>query len=602
MTRNRNGLRTGRTFLVGDIEKLEKVRANYCGTQIDEALSRIEKSNTKVRSIDAAKHYVELFLEDIQKDVNYRQYVPTTVPTLVIDPTMIEKPYTKRLKGETIDEIELKKYFRLTVYENKGIFGYDPWEVHEQRYDSYISGKYYDYKYSIYEDLKFDASYEKQCDDFLKKLYDFYKPSFVTVNDVNYYSYELFAALIKHQIWSIKNKLAVGENDYPIFLNIEGSQGCGKSTFTRHFGQEMLKKLYVEVKTDVLNDNFAQTIWNKKLIANFEDLDKEDTVGNGKLKRFITQKDIFHRGMRTEDFHDTPNRTTLFSTSNYAIWEIFNDKTGMRRYADLKFTRDDMKNDKAAQAYCDKMWNENKLALWKGVDEHKPMGYVFGNDMASLLDLARTTYIASNDTVKKWLDKNDLKVVSNRCANGKTVKEAYEDYVQYTDEKVTCNYENFVHRIQSLYTGGKPLKPSKLKIVPKMIAMNDNNVQPLEINPFAQYAEFVPFEKEETWRNETEQSITEPEQKCSPCSPCSPYVCGEKNETHQSNQENEGEPGEPGEPDVKIETSKSQNSLESFISKQNKLSDAWNRGEISHDNEYVDDEDEFFKRVRGEIE
>jgi hypothetical protein len=66
--------------------------------------------------------------------------------------------------------------------------------------------------------------------------------------------------------------------------------------------------------------------------------------------------------------------------------------------------------------------------------------------------------------------------------------------------------------------------------------------------------------------------------------------------------QNEGEPGEPGEPDVEIETSKPQNSLEAMINRQNELSKAWNRGEISHENEYVDDEDEFFKRIKGETE
>ena len=43
----------------------------------------------------------------------------------------------------------------------------------------------------------------------------------MTVNDIPYYSYDLFASLIKHQIWSVKNKLAVGEIDYPIFCRLE---------------------------------------------------------------------------------------------------------------------------------------------------------------------------------------------------------------------------------------------------------------------------------------------------------------------------------------------------------------------------------------------
>lgn len=421
-------------------------------------------------------------------------YVPKTIGKLVIDPSGIERPYFSRMKGESIDLIELKKAYKLTVLENPKVFGNDNWETHESRFDSYFKCLYYDYKYNIFKTLEFDSAYIQQCDDFLKMLYDFYKPSFVTVDDISYYSYELFAALIKHQIWSVKNKLAIGEIDYPIFLNIEGEQGCGKSTFIRHMCQEVMKKLYAEVKTDMLNDSFSQIVWNKKLICNFEDLDKEDSVGNGKLKRLITAKESFDRAMRSEDFHETPNRATLFSNSNYAIWEIFPDKTGMRRYADLKFTRDDMKNDLIAQEYCDKIWSENAIALWKGVNENEKMGYVFGNDMAKLLDLARTTYVSSNDTVKKWIRKNDLKIVSNCCNGGKSLKDAYEDYCDFTDEKVTANYSSFCKRVQSLYTGKTKLKPSKLRIMKWNEAANNSNVSEEEINPFSNYIEFIPFE------------------------------------------------------------------------------------------------------------
>lgn len=421
-------------------------------------------------------------------------YVPKTIGKLVIDPAGIERPYFARMKGESIDLIELKKAYKLTVLENPKVFGNDNWEVHESRFDSYFKNLYYDYKYNIFKTLEFDSAYVQQCDDFLKMLYDFYKPSFVTVDDISYYSFDLFAALIKHQIWSVKNKLAIGEIDYPIFLNIEGEQGCGKSTFIRHMCQEVMKKLYAEVKTDMLNDSFSQIVWNKKLICNFEDLDKEDSVGNGKLKRLITAKESFDRAMRSEDFHETPNRATLFSNSNYAIWEIFPDKTGMRRYADLKFTRDDMKNDLIAQEYCDKIWSENAIALWKGVNENEKMGYVFGNDMAKLLDLARTTYVSSNDTVKKWIRKNDLKIVSNCCNGGKSLKDAYEDYCDYTDEKVTANYSSFCKRVQSLYTGKTKLKPSKLRIMKWTEAANNSNVTEEEINPFSNYIEFIPFE------------------------------------------------------------------------------------------------------------
>lgn len=524
---------------------------------------------------------------------------------MTIDPSMIEKPYFTRMKGETIDELKIVEYYKLTVMENKSAFGLDPMELQVARINSYIEDKYLEYRYQTFKKIEYDPAYEKQAEEFLHKLYDFYKPSFVTVNEISYYSYELFAAIIKHSIWCVKNKLSKGECNYPIFVNFEGQQGCGKSEFARHLGRDILGKLYAEVKTDQLNDNFAQGLWNKKIFCNFEDMDKEDTVGNGRIKRIITQKEILHRGMRVEEFHETPNKATFFGTSNYAIWEIFPDKTGMRRYADLKFTRDDMKNDLAAQMYCDKIWEENRLALWKGVDENKVMGYVFGNDMADLLDLARTTYVSSNDTVKKWLDKNDLKVVSNCCTGGQTLKEAYDDYVTFTDEKVTCNYSNFCKRIQSLYTGKTKLKPSKLKIVNSIIAANDKSISTEEINPFTDYIEFKPFESGEKWRDEIKNS---------PNSPNSPYFSNSevKSKKVLSEDETRGNRGNMGNMTQNVEESESSaqnkiplvgesrgisnnilNPIERMKQEQARRLKNWDRTI-----EYEDNEEEFFNRIR----
>lgn len=567
-----------------------------------------EKNSSKVLPVDKAKYYCELFLEDIQRPLDQRMYVPRTIEQMTVDPAMIEKPYFTRMKGETIDELTLGKYFRITVQENPEAFGFDTIELQMARFDSYVEGKYNDYRYGIYQTIKYDAAYEQQAEDFLHKLYDFYKPSFVTVDDVSYYSYDLFAAIIKHSIWCVKNKLSKGECNYPIFVSIEGDQGCGKSEFTRHLGRDILGKLYAEVKTDQLNDNFAQGLWNKKIFCNFEDMDKEDTVGNGRIKRIITQKEILHRGMRVEEFHETPNKATFFGTSNHAIWEIFPDKTGMRRYADLKFTRDDMKNDLVAQMYCDKIWKENRLALWKGVNEDEPMGYVFGNAMANLLDLARTTYISSNDTVKKWLEKNDLKVVSNSCSGGKTIKEAYDDYVSYTDEKITCSYSNFCKRIQSLYTGTVKLKPSKLKIVNKIIAENDKSVQTLELNPFTQYIEFKPFEEGEKWRDEIPQI---------PLIPPQNRVENEKNFS-ASEEKNRGNMGNMGNIFCKSISSndlqiplkgnlggiKGNDSLTNFIQNHNRLSSNYKIDEKYHNPNWTDEElenDSFFANIQKEM-
>ena len=69
--------------------------------------------------------------------------------------------------------------------------------------------------------IKYDSKYETYCNDFLKGIYDYLKPT---------ESFEIFSTLMKHWAWQVKRKFNNKSVIYHIWLNFMGGTSLGKST------------------------------------------------------------------------------------------------------------------------------------------------------------------------------------------------------------------------------------------------------------------------------------------------------------------------------------------------------------------------------------
>ena len=485
--------------------------------------------------------------------------------------------------------------------------------VLEYRFDCYMQMKKKEYCDGIKKLIKYDPAYEEQANTFLEKIYNIYKPSFVEVNGVQYYNGELFKAVIRHFIWTIKWKMNKGEKClYNLFVNLEGEQGCGKSMFAEHLGKKILGNYFGDSDIDVLGDQFGAAILEDKFLINFDELVKTDTPVE-KIKQITTAEKTEYRKMMSEKYIQHYIRASFMSTCNKPIYEIINDETGNRRFANFKFMDGCIKDDEILCAELDKLWEDNIVALWKSIDDSKPNGYIVGNDLAVLLDRARTTYNAKGDTVRRWLNNSNKCVVSFHTTGSQRIENAYNDYKEYCaiEDQTPCSLENFKNRIKNMYTGKVKLPPNKLAIAYISEAVTNKEIDKIEVNPFGEYIDFIPYEFAEN------QNV--------PVVPCQKAILDEKNKNVKNFENTHGTHGTTGTCSEKCpELSKNSdferqnvppvlpgngdfekhpeltgnNSLVDFINKQNKLSRDWNEGKINHINEKEDDYgDDFINKI-----
>lgn len=556
----------------------------------------------------------------MQKDPVDRQYVNRCVPRMKLDPAWIEPPCYYGDEGKRFDWNHICKHYQYTVVENP-LLGKADLGVLEYRFDCYMQMKKKEYCDGIKKLIKYDPAFEDQANYFLEKLYNIYKPSFVEVNGIQYYNGELFKAVIRHFIWSIKWKMNKGEKCLNnLFINLEGEQGCGKSMFAEHIGQKILGNYFGNSDINVLGDQFGAAILEDKFLINFDELVKNDTPVE-KIKQITTAEKTEYRKMMSEKYIQHYIRASFMSTCNKPIYEIINDETGNRRFANFKFMDGCIKDDTELCAELDKLWDENVVALWKSIDDSKPNGYIVGNDLAALLDRARTTYNAKGDTVRRWLNTSKKCIVSFHTTGAQKLDSAYNDYKDYCaiEDQTPCSLDNFKTRIKNMYTGKSKLPPNKLAVLSIAEAATNAEIDTIEVNPFTEYMEFKPYETEDVPHvphvppqeanldNNLKNTpkIENPHGTCGTCG-----TCDEKNvnPSEIANSDNKNVPPSNSGGWNNVEHSNiSDNKFDSFVKDQQNKAKNWD-GTIEYnepepENEpQINDEDDFFARLQAEKE
>lgn len=551
---------------------------------VQQALDKIieEGDDTAPKPTTIGKNSIEIVLEELQKKPEDREYVNCCLPQYKLDPAWIEPPCYEGDEGQRFDWQHICDHYINTVLENPKL-GVADKGVLKYRFDCYAQGQKKKHCDGIKLNIKYDPAYIPQANRFLEEIYNIYKPSFVEYNGIQYYSGELFKAVIKHFIWSIKWKMNKGKPClHNLFINLEGEQGCGKSQFSEHLGKAVLENYFTTGDIDMLGDQFGAAILEDKFLINFDELVKND-VPIEKIKQITTAEKVTNRKMMAEKYINHYIRASFMSTCNKPIYEVINDETGNRRFANFKFMNGCIKDEVQLCEKLDKLWADNIVALWKSVDENLPNGYVVGNDMGVLLDRARTTYNAKGDTVRRWLRSTNKCIVSSFKAGSQKLEIAYNDYKEFCsiEDQTPCSLENFKSRVKNMYTGKVKLPPNKLAIVSISEASSSDEIDQTEVNPFTDYIQFIPYKFDD------EQIIP-----LIPVIPPCEGVLEEKNKICSKTEKPTGISGISGISGIN-EKKPTNNSLSSFINNQNRLSNDWNTGKISHENEYIDDGGEY---------
>lgn len=559
---------------------------------VQQALDKIieEGDDTAPKPTTIGKNSIDIVIEELQKKPEDREYVNCCLPQYKLDPAWIEPPCYAGDEGQRFDWQHICRHYVYTLIENPKLGVADKGTL-EYRFDCYMQQMKKAYCDGIKQTIKYDQAYIPQANRFLEEIYNIYKPSFVEYNGVQYYNGELFKAVIKHFIWSIKWKMNKGTMCLQnLFINLEGEQGCGKSQFSEHLGKAVLGNYFTTGDIDMLGDQFGAAILEDKFLINFDELVRND-VPVEKIKQITTAEKTTNRKMMAEKYINHYIRASFMSTCNKPIYEVINDETGNRRFANFKFMNGCIKDEVELCAKLDKLWADNIVALWKSVDENLPNGYVVGNDMGVLLDRARTTYNAKGDTVRRWLRSTSKCIVSFHTSGSQKLELAYNDYKEYCsiEDQTPCSFDNFKGRVKNMYTGKVKLPPNKLAIASISEASANEEIDQTEVNPFTDYIQFVPYKFDD------EQNVPDV-----PDVPPSEVVLEEKNKICSKTEKPTGTTGTCG----TFGTFGTNNSLSSFIKNQNRLSNDWNTGKISHEIEYEDDGgeygDEFINKMAQE--
>lgn len=430
--------------------------------------AKAQKKKVKIALPDLTTYTIGIFLDELSKPPKDRVYLDRTIPQMVVDPSLRTFPYNKEIPAQVFNESDL-----LSQYQNMMELGKDAWgniKTTEVMFANYVRNQRIEQEKKIIAKIKHDPTKIEEADNFLGELYNLYRPAFVVFGDECRYDFEFFKAVIKHLVWNIKTKAWKGTNLYPFMLNLSGDQGNGKTSFIKHLCGDVLGELMSIQNIGVLNDSFGISILADQWVLFFDEMVKlGGNIDIEKLKQVITSNQLLTRVIFTKNQTTTKIRSVFIGSANRPIYEIINDQTGMRRYLNIEFRNDSIKNYKSLHTILDAEWAKHGLAIWQSVDESAPYGYLVG-DLEKLWDTARTSYLSDSNSILIWMKAAKAETRTAQCSAGIKLEEAYALYKGYWEDKdkrqAVFNMDGFKKFIKTQYNTrlGKSYTPGELRI------------------------------------------------------------------------------------------------------------------------------------------
>lgn len=257
--------------------------------------------------------------------------------------------------------------------------------------------------------------------------------------------YEIYKIMLSHWIWMVKRKMLALPTKNQFVLNYYGKPSCGKSFFVKLLTSPVAQFRHNNADLNMLQDDRSIPALGSNFVHFLDELctGTTKTISSdqelAKIKNIITaDTDFKYRPMGSNAEQRITPKTSLIAASNFHIFDVIMDSSGMRRWFEFNVGLEPNTYD---IDLFDKM-RFSILDLWKGIDEKKDEGYL---DVHSLC--GKAIYKIQDSYVKK--DSFTLWVESIDILPGKMRgPEAHELYTQYCLEE---GYEHKARRIQSFY-------------------------------------------------------------------------------------------------------------------------------------------------------
>ena len=242
---------------------------------------------------------------------------------------------------------------------------------------------------------------------------------------------ELHIAVLKHWMWQVKRNMfgkPIVDHLMPIFY---GQQGSGKSMAVRKLISPLEDYLLGQT-FDQLTDERHHKSLSDSFVGFFDEMEGADRADVNTIKRLITATNVDYRPMRTNEVVSIRQNCSFIGATNTAISEMIVDRTGMRRFAEIK-TLD----------LCD--WNTinslNYLEMWKSIDENLDRGYIQEHKL-QLIESQKP--LVAQDPITSFIKENNLLVT------GESKEVLFKDV--YAVYKVWC-MDNGHKPLNSIWLG-----------------------------------------------------------------------------------------------------------------------------------------------------
>jgi len=173
-------------------------------------------------------------------------------------------------------------------------------------------------------------------------------------------------AILAHWVWSVKRKMADTNVVHHIMPILYGKQGGGKTVALEKL-IEPIQNYRLDIKMNQMTDPRYFTAMSENYVMVFDEMQGAQRTEIDILKNQITTKFNDSRKMGTTDVTRIRQACSFIGATNRPVDEQIIDTTGMRRFWQMN---------------CLPTFNRELLgsidfkALWQGIDEKKPDGYI----------------------------------------------------------------------------------------------------------------------------------------------------------------------------------------------------------------------------------
>lgn len=230
-----------------------------------------------------------------------------------------------------------------------------------------------------------------------------------------------------HWLWQVKRKmngLRTGWEMMVVYYG--GTHGSGKSTSIEAL-LAPVKMFTVNMTLGDLTDERWRPILAENYVVVLPELSGGDKASVEELKRLITEPQMAYRPMRTNTIAHVKQNSTFVGSANREISEVIHDEQ-MRRFFQMNTAP---VIDKIA------VWKIDMVALWRSVDENRPLGY-FEEYKVDLMKNRKM--IEKGEPFMQWIEDVELIIGDKSCA---TIDELYVQFRKYMED---AGYRFIIHK------------------------------------------------------------------------------------------------------------------------------------------------------------